>query len=74
MSSTADIANIVVPEVQGFESVVVLQELNEKAWLGGGLTRVETHEKCCAGAGSLTMAGVWSLGVGILPRAYLQWP
>ena len=37
----ADIANIVVPEVQGFESVVVLQELNEKAWLGGALTGVK---------------------------------
>ena len=65
---------IVFGHIEASQVLVDLQEIDRKSMVSGGLTRLETHEKCCEGAGSLTMAGVGSLGVGILPRAYLQWP
>ena len=33
----ADMANIVIPEVQGFESVVVLQEIERKSMVRGAV-------------------------------------
>ena len=71
----AFVSDLPVPRhVQAGQVLVHLQEVDRKDTVSGGLTGVKTHGTCCAGAGSLAMAGVGSLGVRILPRASLQWP